>query len=535
MEASKVPDKKIMFSHFLKNQRWAILSGILMGTSYIPFPPWALLFCFTPLYWDLLRKPHTLREVFIKAWVTQFTFTLIGFYWIAYVSHEFGYLPWPVALLILLLFAAGMHMHIPLAAVFAGWLNQKFGTSKKWSYCVYALCFALADQLWPGMFPFHVGYASIWSGAPIYQWADAVGFLGLGLFVHLNQAVFGWVLESSSMKKGAFIFAALASVHLLLNWTGAKRAQQWSNPPEKIRVLQVQANVGNMEKLAAEKGRGYQKEIADRYFKLTRDALEKARSNQEAPVDLAIWPESAYPDFLDTHNSWRFHTQRFISFQKEMGVSILTGAFSSTEPSQRPARQFNALFLYDGEKGLENPPYRKTHLLAFGEFVPLGETFPILKKWNPGGEGFSRGDGPMVLNWRNLKLGVQICYESLYPEFSSSLIDKDADVLINLTNDSWFGPTSEPYQHLYMTLARAIETRRPLVRSTNTGITTAIEADGRLHEQSPLFSMWTNIFEVGVFPDADKTLYSQFGHLLPLLTLGLLGLVLAVDRRRERN
>lgn len=504
-----------------------------MGTSYIPFPPWAIFFCFIPLYLDLIYNAQSPWDAFKRAWVTQFVLTLIGFYWIAYVAHEFGFLPWPVAIFVLLLFGAGMHLHIPLAMALGFLLSKKFKISGASSVFVYALLLALADQLWPGMFPFHIGYSWLWIRSPLAQWADVVGFLGLGLLVHLTQATVGWIFLSKNLRLRAALLLGLLGIYSGLHFTGKDRQKAWETSDSILKVLMVQANIGNIEKIFAEKGRGYQREIANKYFSMTSEALEKEKQTGGAPVDLVIWPESAFPDALDQHNSFRTYTQQFVAFQKTAGVAILTGSYSTTAPNENPKQDFNALFLYEKDTGLENPPYRKTHLLAFGEFVPFGETFPILKKWNPGGEGFSRGKGPMTLSWRDYKIGPQICYESLYPEFSAKLVQQGAHFLVNLTNDSWFGPTSEPHQHLHMTLARALETRRPLLRSTNTGITTAIDAAGNILQQSTSFQPWSGIFEVGVRKTNVLTFYSQYGQWLPWLTVLLVLLTIFAGASRS--
>jgi apolipoprotein N-acyltransferase len=126
-----------------------------------------------------------------------------------------------------------------------------------------------------------------------------------------------------------------------------------------------------------------------------------------------------------------------------------------------------------------------------------------------------------------VKIGAQICYESLDPAFSSSLSKKGADILVNVTNDSWFGKYFEPDQHLYMTLARALETRRPLVRATNTGISSAILADGTVLEKSPLFERWAGNYVIKFKENAPQTFYSEFGAFLsPLIFVILLGLLL---------
>ena len=109
---------------------------------------------------------------------------------------------------------------------------------------------------------------------------------------------------------------------------------------------------------------------------------------------------------------------------------------------------------------------------------------------------FKRGPGPSIKNYNGIKIGPQICYEALYPSFSKGLSDLGAEIIVNVTNDSWFGWWQEPYQHLYMTLARGIEFRRPVIRSTNTGISTVMLANGKILEKSPIGEEWQQNYRI---------------------------------------
>jgi apolipoprotein N-acyltransferase len=142
---------------------------------------------------------------------------------------------------------------------------------------------------------------------------------------------------------------------------------------------------------------------------------------------------------------------------------------------------------------------------------------------------FGRGHGPEALKWtfkdEKLHWGGQICYEGLYPDFTRELALEGSDILVNVTNDSWFGMPFEPNQHLYMTFARAIEVRRPLVRSTNTGISTAILANGDVLQKSPLHEEWFGEFVLKYRKNAPQTFFTEVGHwdwAVLLIILGLL-------------
>lgn len=512
---------------FFKNYRWSLLSGFMMGTSYVPLPPWALAFCWVPLWLDLQHET-SLKRVFWKAWVAQFVLSLIGFHWIAYVSHEFGYLPWPIAILCLLGFAGFVHLYIPLACVVAKWIDLRWPLKAGALFALFAIFQNAGEALWPSLFPWNLGYPLLWAKLPIFQFSDIVGFLGLSLGMHFMSAIVATFARAPRATL-ATVIAGLVAIFALLNFAGAKHAVPWIGGADRtLRVLQVQANIGNLEKVMAEKGAGFQGEIKDRYFRLTREALAN-----NANVDLIVWPESAYPDFLGAHNVHRYYNSELVNFVREIGKPLITGGYANDPPGSGPRRDYNGMFLYGPDGNPVSPEYHKTYLLAFGEYVPFGEMFPYLKKINPGGPGFGRGSGPILFEHADLKIGPQVCYESLYPDFTESLVKKGAEILVNLTNDSWFGPGFEPRQHMIMTLARGVEARRPLIRSTNTGITTAILADGTQLQRSPSFQEWAGLFEIPYRTNAGLTFYVMYGSYYPYVLLLFALVAIFAGRRRQ--
>jgi apolipoprotein N-acyltransferase len=187
------------------------------------------------------------------------------------------------------------------------------------------------------------------------------------------------------------------------------------------------------------------------------------------------------------------------------------------------------------------PTYNKSQLLAFGEYLPFGETFPFLYKLVPFVGTFERGPGPVTQNvplvsGKLVKLGPQICYESLDPEFSRELAQGGSEIIFNVTNDSWFGDWAEPYQHLYMTLARGIENRRPLVRGTNTGISSVILANGTVMEQSKMNERWMQNFSVGYQQNPELTFYTRWGHWdWTILVLALFFIIYRSKRPRKNS
>lgn len=506
-----------------------------MGTSYIPFPPWAIAFCFAPLWIQVLRKSPSGRSAFFAGWWTQFILSIIGFYWVAYVSLEYGHFPWPVAILCLLIFAATVHSYFALASLGGWWIKRRLRLSDGACLFVMASLVSLAETWWPSLFPWNLGYTLYGSHSPLAQWADVIGFWGLSFCLHQINALMAYIgLHPKSRK--AWAAAALVALTVGFLWaTGAEHGISSTHSEKSdnsMKILEVQANIGNLEKYYAERGQGFELSIASQYFDLTRQALAKFPQ-----ADLIVWPESAYPDYIDPWDQARKYSRLFYEFVREIKRPILTGGYSSDPPSTDPKirrREYNGLFVFDENANLVGSAYHKTYLLAYGEYTPGANLFPWMAKYSPAGIGFARGQGPSVINFKGINLGVQICYESLYPEFSEVLIKNGAQILVNLTNDSWFGPTFEPLQHMYMTLARAVETRRPLIRSTNTGISTVALASGEILDRSPLMMPWFEQFDVTYAENPKVTFYVQYGAVLPWLVLVIVLLILLKGRLVEK-
>jgi apolipoprotein N-acyltransferase len=221
-------------------------------------------------------------------------------------------------------------------------------------------------------------------------------------------------------------------------------------------------------------------------------------------------------------------------FLRQRQLPLVTGAFGVDQKSRLIT---NSLFLVDNQGEIVEPHYSKTVLLAFGEYIPFAETFPIIRKFLPEIGRYARGPGPTLLfDWQGFKMGPQICYESLFPKFSRDLANLGAQFIVNATNDSWYGTWQEPYQHLYMTLARGVEFRRPVLRVTNTGISTVSLASGEVLEQSPMMQPWAGLYEVAYLKDPPSTIYQRWFYLVPSLLWGcLLLLIIRGCRLKSRK
>jgi apolipoprotein N-acyltransferase len=505
-----------------------LLSGLFIGTSYLPFPPWALCFCFVPL-WRFWLREGPVRKILLGGWLAQFLFCLIGFHWVAQTAHDFGHMPWPAALLVLLLFCAFGHLFFVLAGLVFALLRTRLGlsgaTQRVLLPCVTALCWRYV----PMLFPWNLGYPWLGARLPAFQLAEFAGFEGLGaLTLFLNLALLAaW--ERRKERKGAYLLGGTVGILLLLNGAGWIVGKALPAPDATARVLVVQGNIGSQEKVSAETREAVREEILRRYFRRTVQGLARADGQ---PPDFTVWPETAFPNLLLAQPLQKGNAGALMAFVRSHAAPLATGAPGYDEAS---GKRTNSLFFIDRDGGMADMPYNKTYLLAFGEHVPLSGTFPGIRRWFPRTGNFAPGSGPGTRRIAGIRVGPQICYEGLFPDFSRELADQGAQLFVNVTNDSWFGTAAEPYQHLYMTLARGIEFRRPVVRATNTGISAAMRADGTLLERSPLQEEWTHLYEIPYRKYPTPTFFQAYGfRLLPVLLWLTAGIALAAGRTTHK-
>ena len=500
----------------------AALSGVLLGTSYIPFPPWAIFFCYIPL-WLVWLDNASWRRVLWTGWVAQFVGTLIGFNWVAYTVHEFGDLPWPFAIIALFLFASLANLQIPLAGA-AWWVFSRVfrlnTTGKIWALPVFM---SIGERAFPMIFDWHFGYTWLWAGFPAFHLADMIGFMGLSTIGSFFNAAFLQALLKA--REGSRWWPWAVSVPVLfltLNVWGHFHGEP--RPTDAtLRFLVVQPNVGNKEKMAAEQDEGLRGPVIDRFHQLTLRGLE-----QDRPVDFVVWPETAVPEVIDEPALLTGYAARLRQLVAGTNTKLITGGYSQLESTGQVTNSFFIL----GEKGeWLVPPYHKTILLAFGEYLPGADLIPGLREQVPQVGDYGRGPGPVVLTAGHVKIGAQICYEGLFDWFSRQQARDGAHVLVNLTNDAWYGAWQQPYQHLYMTLARAVEVRRPLVRSTNTGISASVLGSGEILAQSPTNEEWYIVYEIPYAKNPADTLFMTTGAWLVPSILALALVVVAATFR----
>lgn len=305
------------------------------------------------------------------------------------------------------------------------------------------------------------------------------------------------------------------------------RCQSWEQrvaSAPTVAIGLIQGNIDQSEKWLP----ALQEETVDRYLTLSAEA------GHGDPIDLLIWPETALPFFPETHPLFQRLTDWVTTAR---GKALLTGApHFETNTATGEISYFNSALLLTPTReaqGVALQRYDKEHLVPFGEYVPLQRFLPQALPLVQTMGNFSPGrDAAPLVNVRT-RMGILLCFESIFPELARVRTLRGANLLVNLTNDAWYGRSSAPFQQVPMVVLRAIENRRSLARAANTGISCLIDPLGRVLRASPIFEALTVSGRLPLIEELSP--YSRVGFLFPHLCLLLLSLMLLYGNlRRDR-
>ena len=336
-------------------------------------------------------------------------------------------------------------------------------------------------------------YPYLW----IIQIADISGvYLISVLLVGANSAFVG-ALRLKSFKP----LVVFAVPFLMANLYGVYRVNWWQ--PEAgptLRVALVQPNI----ELSRER-----EHYAMKYYEALPEYYRRA---VEAGAEWVIFPEAPNPFLYQEDFYFRTFWERQVTAQ---GAYLL---FNTTWVDRDPSlRYFNSALLLS-PTGQEAYRYHKSHLVPFGEYVPFQDWLGVLfEPLVQGVAGFSPGEEFQLGNINNSRFATLICYESIFPELSRRLVRQGAQMFVNITNDSWFGRSTAPRQHLEMALFRAIETRKPFLRGANSGYSAVIDHLGRSSQEMGLFE--EGIMMTQVAGNTYRSLYSYIGEWINIMVV----------------
>lgn len=287
----------------------------------------------------------------------------------------------------------------------------------------------------------------------------------------------------------------------------------------KVPVSLLQPNIPQELKWNPE----YQKATLNKLLELTK----KASREKDRP-ELVIWPETAVPFFFQDESDFTGAIKDTI---KALNIKLLLGS-PAYEKDKSRIYYYNRAYLYDPNMNSLDF-YDKIRLVPFGEYIPIGFLAPLVEKIIGSLGEFKVGSKPNVIAFDGIKMGMLICYEAIFPYLSDKAKKHGAQVLVNITNDAWFGKSSAPYQHFYMSVLRSIENRIPLVRCANTGISGIIDEKGNVLAKTDIFEE-ASISTIINIPVCRPTLYNKYGYTMPYVILIIFVSYLAFIFVRER-
>lgn len=477
--------------------------------------------------------PRPLRSAFFRGWLAGAAYFAVGTWWIAeaffvdMAAH--GWMA-PIAVTAM---AAGLALFWGAAAL-AYRLIAPRGLSR---LLVFAGAVSLLEWLRGHVltgFPWNLPGETWRAGSAMSQTASLAGAYGL-TWITLVIAAAPAVWRDGRKGWAGVAAAALALAGLWI-W-GAARLTTPPPPagPHPI-VRLVQANIPQSDKYDAALFRS----IVSRYVALTRAPGPR-------PVDIVIWPEGAIPDSIDSYltpGSWAYDQ---INGALTPGQALLVGGYRIQPAAARPLYFNTFVAVRRTPAGLQPLGlYDKYRLVPFGEYIPLDRFFAPLgvHQLVQVGEGFSTGPRPQPMLIQGLPaMQPLICYESLFPGFTRQgaiMAGRRPTVIVNVSNDAWFGATSGPLQHLNLASYRAIEEGLPMLRSTPTGVSAVIDAYGRIVSGDSLSHGAMGVIDTPIPSAVPTTIYARIGDLLFALMMSLSGLVALADinlrlRQMRRN
>jgi apolipoprotein N-acyltransferase len=493
----------------------AVLSGLLLAAA---FPKWdqtyLLIFALAPLLWAL--KDQSLKAAFWLGLTSGLAHYAAMLYWIVYVTHVFGKLPLIAAIGILFLLAAYLSLYTAVWGLGVAWGAAR-GLSLLWWAPVLWVALEMGQTYIISGFPWELLGNGLYQYPRLLQLADITGVYGLSFLVVLvNVSLF--LLCCAPREKG-FKFRQAAAVCLILAlWIGygfyrLGEVDRLMAASPKIKVAVVQGNLKQGEK--------WQKSMVqatlNRYGELTRK-VQGAR--------LIIWPETAAPFLYVRTPDLAAEVQKIA---RDSGGYLLFGS-PAYELTPQGEYYYNRAYLLNPQAETIGS-YDKAHLVPYGEYVPLRRFFPFIGKMVPMVGDFAEGPVGATVSLPEGAFGVLVCYESIFPYLARAQVTNGARLLVNITNDAWFGKTSAAYQHLSMAVLRAVENRVCLARAANTGISAFIDGAGRLLWTSEINIPEAHALELAWLPGGS--LYTRIGDVFAWACVIICGLAVILARRRR--
>ncbi|HEX8369831.1 MAG TPA: apolipoprotein N-acyltransferase [Pyrinomonadaceae bacterium] len=508
----------------LPNSLLALLSAILLVLAFPGFEFWFLAwFAPVPLFWAVEREKHSIVKSFLLGWLWGIVFFFGTCWWLAYAPTHYGGMPAPVSYFLVLCACSAVGIFPAIFALLFSILLRRLGVYAIFSApflwtAIEFLRFWTTGNNWNA-----IAYSQAFRLSTI-QIASIGGVYLVGFLVISTSSYVAWKLLFllSGKTPKYFYLTSLLYISLLaasFELVGFQKSSEALPPKEtQTYVIAVQPNVP----MSGLKYEDWQR-LREKHVELTENALRNIqRTGGEQPV-VVIFPESPMNFRYDRDREF----QEFLSvLTKRHNVSLL---FNSAEPDAVRESYFNSAVMVN-EKGEKIAQYDKIFLLPFGEYAPVPAPLQSLVPTMVG--NFSFGTEYDLLPFGAARGGVMICFESHFPNLSREYARAGADVLIEMTNDGYLGNTPVLRQHLASAVFRAVETRRPVVRVTNVGVTAYIDERGEILDAAEPYTQATRVWTIAK-SDGNKTFYVKYGDWFAWLC-ALVGIILILSGWRRK-
>ncbi|MBP8695421.1 MAG: apolipoprotein N-acyltransferase [Syntrophobacterales bacterium] len=426
-------------------------------------------------------------------------------YWVTHVVVHYGKLPLALGIPVMMLLALYLSLYTGLFSGGVAFFRNRGIPAVAvapflWTVLEYGKSTLLTGFPWENLG--HSQYLNL----PLIQIADVTGSYGVSFLIVLVNAALAAFLGTGreGLRKA---FAGLAAAGLLLalaagygTWRLADVAARFDPVPERTVAL-IQGNIDQSIKWDP----SFQKETLRIYRDLTLEAAGRG-------ARFVVWPETATPFMFQNRDELH---------DAVVGVAVSTGAWllfgTPSYTRHEGALRFRNSAVALSPEGTIAGAYHKVHLVPYGEYVPLRPLFPFVEKLAVGVGDFLPGEGFEPVAAGEARVGFLICYEGIFPYIGRAYGRGGASLLVNITNDAWFGMTSAPFQHLSMTVFRAVENRLYLARAANTGVSAVIDATGRITARTGLFERTALTAPVKIH--RIGTVYTEYGDWLVLVCL----------------
>ena len=483
----------------------ALFAGAILPLSFSPFHYYFLAIVSLSLLFSLWSDSSPKQAGWL-GFVFGLGFFGVGISWVYVAIHDFGQANLFLAGLLTSLFVGFLSLYLGVL----GWVVKKVSapTFLLRDYALLLPVSWLLFEWFKGWFLTGFPWLELGAGqidGPLGGYTPVIGVLGVSFLVALSA---GFLVSSWKQK---LIWPIIATVII---WAGGQglKYQSWTQPiDESLKVSIIQGNIPQEIKWDPEQ-----------LFKTL--ALYQARTEQNWDSDLIIWPENAVTIFH--HQAKEFYLDPLAKLAAENDTELLLGL---PVLNQETGHYFNGMM----SLGQEEQFYFKRHLVPFGDYVPLEWLRGLIQFFDLPMSAFRPGpEVQSLIKVAGQTVGLSICYEDA---FSSEVLQSvpEASLLVNATNNAWYGDSFAPHQHLQISQNRALEVGRPLLRATTNGISALIRFDGQLVEQTEQFQ--EAVLTVNVQPRHGVTPYVVWGK-APIWLLSLFMLLLwAYYRRIDSN